>query len=469
MRRNKKRAFVFAAVPAAFIALAALIVCFLQPGRDFPPSIILVTLDTVRQDHLSAYGYYRDTSPGLEALSEDGVTFDHCYTPLPHTLPAHFSLLTSQPPSVHGVLNNRMRCRNERVPYLAAHLKRQGFETAGFMGSGIFRPGGGIKKGFDKFYSNLWRERPENRKTRLNNYVRGADEVVLLAENWLEEQDKTKPFFIWLHFWDAHGPYYSPPGYIDRYKTDARLKRVMESRNQAPTFTYKGRVWPTATGINQYDGGIRFIDDELAGFWEFLQERGLYDDCFILVTSDHGEGLNEHGTYVHGDNVHEEAVRIPVIMRFPDGRYSGREVHSLVNIMELAPTVLDALNLTSLPRAKGRSLVPLIRGEADAKDRSIMLETRVKEKAEDEEAPPPVSFGVATARWKYIVTEEGEESLYDLLHDPHELENVASSYPEVLERLRRELRKLKKRYPAYKPEQEKISAEMKKRLKALGY
>jgi len=207
------------------------------------PSLIVITLDTLRQDHLSAYGYYRETSPAIEAFARDSVTFERAYAPLPSTWPSHFSMMTSTPPAVLGTLCNGQKPSSDNAEYLARHLKGQGYATAAIIGSEVFRPGGGIETGFDLFDNKIPKRRDPKRKTRPNKFARGADAVVDLSIEWIKNRDPERPFFIWMHFWDAHGPYYAPPDYLNRYKLDDEMVEIMKQRRQSAIFEYNGKTY----------------------------------------------------------------------------------------------------------------------------------------------------------------------------------------------------------------------------------
>jgi arylsulfatase A-like enzyme len=450
---------------------AALILITLAPGcqrkETAPRHLILVSLDTVRQDHLSVYGYYRDTGPGLEALARESITFTRAYTPLPSTWPAHFSLMTSRPPPVIGVLANGQRPADDTAPMLAEMLSEQGFLTAAVIGSAVFKPPGGIERGFGEFDNRISTKHDPARRTLPNKYARGADEVVDRSIDWIASRDPNKRFFLWMHFWDAHGPYFPPPEYRDRYKTDEALARTMRERSQAETFNYMDKVISTEWAINNYDGAIRFIDDELGRFWRFLRKEGIYDGSLIIIFSDHGEGLNEHGIYIHGPVIYQTSVHVPLIIRLPRAAHGGKVIDSMANLMDLAPTALELLEAPELPGAFGQSLAPLIKGKTRAEERSFMLESVYKpHKGED---APERMFGVVDSKWKYIRFEGGGEALFDLEADPNELENVSETHRKQLIRMRRQLSAFREEYDKYAKPAREITPEMKRMLEALGY
>lgn len=433
-------------------------------SREPTPNFILITIDTVRQDHLSLYGYDRDTSPGLAALAKDSITFTRAYTPLPSTWPAHFALMSSRPPAVLGVLANGQAPGDQTFPVLAQHLRDQGYATAAITGSDVFKSPGGIERGFESFDNKIGKRR--RGRAQPFPYARGADEVVRRAEKWIGQREPRKPFFLWMHFWDAHGPYYAPPEYLSRYQTDDRLQATMRERNQAERFSYVGKNMATAEAINQYDGAICFLDDQLAGFWEFLKQHGLYQPGLIIVAADHGEGLMEHGIYIHGPVIYQTSVHVPLIIHWPGRAGAGKTLDALVNIMDLAPTALAILGVPPLPGSFGHSLRPCME-QNRCEDRFFSLESVAK--PDRGEQAPQRMFGVVDRQFKYIRLESGTELLFDLSSDPDELRNVAAEKPELLAARRKRLDDFRKQYAGLAKPGAQISPEMEKALKSLGY
>jgi arylsulfatase A-like enzyme len=368
---------------------------------------------------------------------------------------------------VIGVLANGQRPADDTAPVLAERLRGLGFSTAAVIGSAVFKPPGGIEKGFEEFDNRISGKRDPERRTLPNKYARGADEVVDRCIDWIVSRDPKERLFLWMHFWDAHGPYFPPPEYRSRYKTDERLERAMRERSQAETFNYMDKVISTKWAINQYDGAIRFIDDELSRFWKFLRKEGIYDESLIIVFSDHGEGLNEHGIYIHGPVIYQTSVHVPLIIRLPGAAHGGKVTDSMANLMDLAPTALDLLDAPELPGAFGQSLAPLIKGKIRTEERWFMLESVYKpHKGED---APERMFGVVSSKWKHIRFESGGEALFDLESDPNELENISEKHHKQLVGMRRQLSAFREEYDKYAKPAREITPEMKRMLEALGY
>lgn len=427
--------------------------------------IILISLDTVRADHLSCYGYYRDTSPAIDRIAAEGILFSNAVTPMPTTLPAHASLFTSRYPREHMVLQNGWKIKG-RFPRLAEALREAGYATGAVLGAAVLKRQMGLALGFDHYddafdrYTSL--DEALFGKNRLLR--RTADQVVTAAMEWIEGRDPGQPFFLFMHFFDAHTTYdLVPDDYQRRFPPDPEQKRIMRRRNQDSAFTQK---------INHYDGGIRFIDDNLADFRRYLEDKGLFDKCLVLIVSDHGEGLGEHGYYHHGLQLYEAQVHVPFILRLPRNKQSGRRIEALTSLLDAAPTLLESAGLKPLPGSSGKSVLPLVRGKR-AKVRDFTLLERRWYSPENPRGfldwEPGERFGIRGERWKYIWHSESPAQLFDLRRDPHELNDRESDGEAVSAQMETALRRywavLKKR----KAEGREIDPKRLEELKALGY
>lgn len=428
------------------------------------PSVILISLDTVRADHLSCYGYHRPTTPGLDQLAREGALFTRTFTTMPTTLPAHASLFTSLHPREHMVLNNSWPL-SSKFPLLTEALKRMGYNTAAVAGSAILEKGMGLERGFDFYDDNFdqYSEHGEDKSSRKKDYRRTARQVVKAGIAWLKGQDPAQPVFLFLHFFDAHSFYgLTPQPYQKMFPGDAELATIMKARNQ----NSKHRM-----GINKYDGSIRFIDDSLQELWSFLKAVNLYDHSLIIIVADHGEGLGEHNWYDHGLRIYEEQMRVPLIIRFPGKEHAGRQLPALVNLMDVAPTVLDFLGPAAPPSWRGRSLLGLLQAPA-AFPAGLMFYERCwypekQNRVRDWESGE--RFGVRDERYKYLWHSQFPPELYDLLQDPHELANIINDQPAIAASLHQELVRyweLVQKGPVTPPP---VDPKRMKQLKSLGY
>ena len=347
-----------------------------------------MTLDTTRADHLGAYGDARARTPNLDRLAAEGVLFERAITAAPLTLPAHASLLTGRYPFSHGVRNNGNFTLDPGVPTLAAALHDAGYRTAAFVSAFVLDRRYGLARGFDRYDDRLELER------------RGG-ETAAAMDRWIgETAQDPRPFFVWLHLYDPHDPYDPPAPF-------------------AATFADR-----------PYDGEIAYDDFVLGEALARLRARGAGGRATIVaVAGDHGESLGDHGEATHGLFVYEPAIRVPMLLHGP--RFTpGRRVPSLVRTIDLAPTLVDAVGVSPLPRADGRSLLPLVAGAAKG-----------PEEAYSETYFPQLYMNwaplrsIQDARWKFIDAPAPE--LYDLANDAREASNLAPREPARTAALRR--------------------------------
>ncbi len=370
-------------------------------------NVILISLDTLRADRLSAYGYGRETSPQLDALAADGVLFEDFIVTGGGTLPSHLSMLTSLFPATHGVTPRNGRSLHPGRTTLAEALYGAGFATAAFTDGGWVRGKFGFFQGFEVF------DEEGGRLATIRPKV----------EAWLEE-NADRRFFLFVHTYDVHSewdrlPYDCPAPYRDRWaapyrgdfdgcregKCASTLLAWANSRIAAgeleaeDLFTDREIDYMSAL----YDGCIRYTDAEVGKLLDKLRRLGLYDRSLIVVTSDHGEEFAERGRFMHFKAGYEEFVRVPLILKLPGSRYRGLRVPHLAAMVDLMPTVLDAAGVAAGDEVQGRSLLPAI-------ERNLPVRQAVH-----------IHNVLRTERWKYFL--EGNR-LYDLDADPGETRNV---------------------------------------------
>lgn len=396
--------------------------------RPPQPDVYLVTIDTLRADHVHCYGYERIQTPALDGLARDGILFAQAFTPSPITNTSHTSILTGLLPSAHGV-TDFARPLTPAYSTWAELLKQRGYQTGAFIGAVIldskaFAPG--LDRGFD-FYDNF----PEHPQTqsRWGRVERRGLQVVQRAEAW-RDAHPGGPHFVWVHLYDPHDPYEPPPPYSNLYKD--RL----------------------------YDGEIAYADSALANFVAHLRQRGWYENSLIIVVGDHGEGLGEHHEQTHGIFLYDSTLHVPLIFKLP-GRNTGSVIQSQVRTTDILPTVLDVLNVPLPAGLDGESLKPYFTGTEDA-GRTAFGETDY-----------PLHFGwaplraIRAERFKFI--EAPRPELYDLRKDPGELNNGYAPWDATVQKSRKLLAGLRARMPPPAPSAGAVETGTLDELRALGY
>ena len=303
--------------------------------RSNSPDIFLITIDTLRADHVGCYGYKQVETPALDALAADGVRFTQAFTHSPITNTSHISILTGLLPSVHGVTDFGIPLSPQHLT-AAELLKKRGYHSAAFIGAVILDSNSlapGLDRGFD-FYDNFPKEddrQPDGKnKPRWGRVERRGMDVVAHAEAWYEKH-RAGSHFVWVHLYDPHDPYEPPSPFAEKYKD------------------------------HLYDGEIAYADSALAHWIAFLKKSGAYDNALIVVTGDHGEGLGEHGEDTHGLFLYDSTLHVPLIVKMPKAA-SGKGnsvVDAEVRTTDILPTILSIAGAPAPPELNGESLKPL--------------------------------------------------------------------------------------------------------------
>ncbi|HEX2484706.1 MAG TPA: sulfatase [Myxococcota bacterium] len=369
MRRTGRRAFW--GLAAAALAAAAPLACR-EPARARPPNLVLVSVDSLRADHLHAYGYPRETSPTFDRLAREGARFESAVSTTSWTLPAHAALFTGLYDSTHGLVDNGLRLAPE-LTTLAETLARAGYHTAGFYGGPYLHPTFGLSDGFEVWESCMTAVpgelsdaelRAESRAPRARSHgdVTGPRTLERVAR-WAERQPRERPFFLFVHLWDVHYDFIPPPPYDRLFDPDYRgtLTGVDFMGNLAVNRRMDRRDLEHLVAL--YDGEIRFTDDVLGRLLDDLRARGLLGDALVVVTADHGEEFFEHGRKGHQKTLFDEVVRVPLVLHWPGRLPAGRVVPDQVRLVDLAPTLLAAAGVPAPAGVDGRDVLPLARGE----------------------------------------------------------------------------------------------------------
>jgi arylsulfatase A-like enzyme/Tfp pilus assembly protein PilF len=405
------------------------------PAPNDPPNVLLITIDTVRADHLGCYGYKAIETPHLDALAAAGVRFANAYTPVPITLPAHTVMLTGTYPmrtGMHDFSGNRL---NSSQSTLATLLHAKGYSTGAVVGSAVLDSRFGLGRGFEFYYDHFDFSRLDERN--IDAMMRPGDEVVDRALGWLNGE-RQKPFLLWVHLYDAHHPYNPPTPYLQKYRS------------------------------HPYDGGIAFVDAQVGRVVAYLKAKGIYDRTLIVVAGDHGEGLGEHGEKTHGFFIYDSTLHVPLIFKLPTGVGPQKPVvNDSANLADLLPTILELAGARRPNEVQGRSLVPSMAGKPEGIQAENYAETYL----------PRIHFNWSELRSiryrQYHFIDAPRPELYDLSSDPRELKNLYTTQRAVANELRKRLGTLISRLtPAAgekTAENTGLDPALTERLKSLGY
>ncbi|TNF84223.1 MAG: hypothetical protein EP299_00780 [Acidobacteria bacterium] len=382
--------------------------------------IVLISIDTLRADHLGSYGYSRETSPFLDQLAAKGVRFEQAISPASWTLPSHASMLTGLYPSSHRAVDAESSIAPSAVS-VAELLQDAGFSTGAAVTSWFVSANYGFDRGFD-WFQDL--DQTAHEKVGKTVDARG---VIDLAEEWLEEQADQR-FFLFLHLYDAHYTYNPARPYRELFATDYKGPR----RKYRNYMHYKSNPLSEellAFEESMYDGEIRYVDDQLARLYGILGRLGLQENTVIMVTSDHGEEFGERGSWGHGHTLFEEQVHVPLLVAGP-GIEGPRTIAAPVGLVDLPPTLLELAGLSPPEGLHGlRDRTEDSRSRA-AGGRPVFLETsRFNTNL----------IGLRRQGWKLLIDlDTGKESLFDLSTDPGEKQDWVSERSEIATKLRAE-------------------------------
>jgi len=337
-------------------------------GRPTRPNVLLVSIDSLRADHLGTYGYARDTSPTIDRLAREGVVFETAISSAPWTIPAHATMLTGLPPEVHGVVSARHRLAPDALS-LAEVLQQAGYDTVAFVSGPTVMAQYGFDQGFARFDESM--AEPDRHKSSKGITSPG---LVALVDGYLEGWDaagRTAPFFVFLHMWDVHYDY-APPAPFDRmfdpdYQGDVRADDFERNPRINPKMARRDLEHVLAL----YDGEIRYTDEHLGRIVARLEGLGVLDDTIVVVTSDHGDEFFEHGMKGHAKTLFDEVLHVPLVIRHPRSIAHGRRVEEQVRLMDVAPTILGLARVPvpaafggpgMLPHHRFADLTPFIAG-----------------------------------------------------------------------------------------------------------
>jgi arylsulfatase A-like enzyme/Tfp pilus assembly protein PilF len=402
-----------------------------QSRKPALTNVVVITIDTLRADHLGCYGYKEIRTPNIDSLANDGVRFERAFTPVPITLPAHTVIFTGTYPTLNGMHDFSGNRLGPEPPTLAGILKERGFATGAVVASAVLDSRFGLNRGFDFYYDHFEFNRLQ--EANLDEMERPGNVVADEALNWLA-QNYQKRFFLWMHLYDPHYPYQPPAPYNDEYRS------------------------------HPYDGEIAFADAQVGRILRFLKQKGLYGHTLIVLSGDHGEGLGEHGEQTHGFFIYNSTLHVPLILHLPF-KHPARQESALVSLADITPTILDLLRIGIPKPVQGKSLMALVSGKDAAESRTLYSETFL----------PRLHFNWSELRSaemeKYHFIDAPKPELYDLSKDPRELQNLYSQKKAVSEQLKAKLDALVRDLTpgAELAEKTALDPALMERLKSLGY
>jgi arylsulfatase A-like enzyme/Tfp pilus assembly protein PilF len=414
------------------ISLAAIIFIWKFQKENAPKfgdfsnyNLLIVTIDTLRADHLPAYGYTKIHTPNLDRLANESFVFENVIAQVPMTLPSHTSILTGLLPPVHGVRDNAGFILNPKITTLAETLKSKNYKTAAFISAFVLHSQFGLAQGFDLYSDNFSLVQANIDSSHVS---RRAEETELEVDTWLKKNSDQK-FFLWVHYYDPHDPYDPPEPYKTEYASSL------------------------------YDGEIAYTDHVFGKLYDLLDQLQLKEKTIVIMTGDHGEGLGEHKEQTHSIFIYNATQHVPLMIRLP--KIKSKRIKGVVSLVDIVPSALEWLGIQPDQNMQGRSLIPLIEGKDPPRA------------AYSESIFPELHYGfsplrrISTDQYEFIDAPNPE--LYDSVNDRNELKNLIKEKPEIANSLRKKLDETLKSLQTDAKQTQKMDAETEEKLRAMGY
>jgi arylsulfatase A-like enzyme len=461
----------------------------LNTQKKKPTNVILISLDTLRADHLGCYGYSRDTSPNIDNLSKDSVLFNSCYSTAPSTLIAHMSLMTSLNPKSHRVYNDKAGdTLSPEFLTLADVLRGHGYYCGAFTGSGLVSAIFGFSKGFDEYHEDRYSIFKGN----------SAENSLESVSNWLSH-NSDKKFFLFLHTYQPHNPYKNNSSFGKTYLSEDSLwqeiniikhLRDLESENPA-SYPAELKNWPRQilennlfkfrklsrderqNVVDLYDGEIRHTDEYLVKpLLGELKRLNIYENTMIILLSDHGEGFQDHKMWEHGVQLYNELIRVPLIIKYPSSKFKGKRVDKSVGLIDVLPSILEELGIELHEQFEGKHIEDIIDGTEDL-DRICYAEARAAGRivALVRGHDKLIFNGAPKSIYRFIGVPSQIE-YYDLDKDPSENNNIEVESQTDLDALFKQLIEYWKdtQYTRESPQKKAwVPQDLEEQLRALGY
>lgn len=463
-------------VLALFGVGLALLVKAVHRYHSWKPNVVLISIDTVRADRLGCYGFDPSPSPQIDRIARESYVFEQCYAPSSWTMPSVMSMLTGLYPFNHGLewVNGRL---SHDAKTLAEYLLERGYRTGGVESSLFLQSQFGFGRGFERY-----EEQPIHDHRAIS-----SPSLTERALGWLHGLTG-KPFFLWVHYLDPHYDYlYHPEArvFVEGVPEEELHKEysILELKKKLNSLTERQLEWQSRL----YNGEIYFTDRHVGQLVEFLQKRGLWDETWVVITSDHGEMLGEHGALGHTEWFYEEVLRVPLIVKPPKGLKESRRISGPVSLVDIVPTVLGGLGIAyPLDRLDGRDL---LNGSSSGKERWASTQTeeiRFLARMDERFKCVFIPGGAATdlgagqdpvqvERMKALGYLSGDSKapdanwlIFDLQQDPGEMSNWVQSYPALLADFQRQARQLQQERVSIDPSVG-VDPGLLERIRAFGY
>jgi arylsulfatase A-like enzyme len=453
--------------------LAALLVACGAPAKPpiVPDRVILITIDTLRADHLASFGYPIDTMPFLDDLARRGSSFRKAFAHSSTTGPSHSSMFTALYPLQHRVRDNNNILDTEFVT-LAERMAEAGFRTAAFV-SGMSHFGRSkIAQGFQDYNQPVEGETQNVQGKGI--FYRRAEGTTDLALEWFSTVGADEPFFLWVHYYDPHNPLSTGEPYLGRVTPAEGAPReeflaFLEEVHQSD-LEMKKRI---VEDIHRYDAELLYLDEQISRLFSAYEDMGLGSDSLWIITSDHGQGLANHDHWSHHVQIYNVHLHVPLIFFASDGSLAVGEVDGhIVEHVDIPMTILDLLGLElsgqKLP-LQGKSLVPLLSGESQQQHKPYSFAERRRFYSGKSMMEPGERLSLQTLRYKYIWFSEGQDEFYDLINDPYETTNLIDEPIPEKDKLRLALEQMVEALMTGERAEEIVDEETLRRLRALGY
>lgn len=454
---------VFAVSVLVLVVLLVSNGCGKKTAAPDRPNIILITIDTLRADHLSCYGYSRQTSPFIDSMATQGVLFRQAYATSSWTAPSMASIFTGHFCRSHGVLHGVAKGPKAAIHdqeqltgeflTIAEALKAGGYTTFGVSSNGHISKGTGFAQGFDHYKTHWFMKSPATNST---------------VKKWAKQIREAPNYFLWLHYFDPHNPYSPRMPWVRDYtlRSNSYSKWTREEMGDPRAYIEDLKKDRQAydTLIDRYDSEINYCDQYIREIFELLKPG---PDTLVIITSDHGEAFLDHGQLMHGDTLFEEEVRIPLVIKFPGGHKNpgkpGTVITQPVSNRNIFATVMDFAGITHKEKIPGKSLMPLISGNLNASPEPIFYELDWNDWGQ----------ALRQGKWKFIVSGREEKGyyLFDMKTDPGETRNLFHEFPDQVKAMETTLKQWLDTHPEFKAPKIKISLDrhQENKLKTLGY